>query len=98
MYEMRKRSGVFFLRAFFSCEREERYKRLTDDIISGKTIETECEDDIFCPWCGTRYDPFDVDENCLYMDEGEYEIQCYECDRDFIYKASVSITFSTRRL
>ena len=88
----------FFSEFCFSCESEERDKRLTDDILSGEIIETECEDDIYCPWCGTRHDPFDVDEKYSFMDEGEHETQCHECDRDFTYRASVSITFSTRRL
>ncbi|HFI0465552.1 TPA: hypothetical protein ACGOY9_000986 [Streptococcus suis] len=82
----------------FSCMRDENDKKLTEDIISGEVVETECEDDIVCPWCGTRYDSFDVDEHHSFMDEGEYKMHCYECDNDFIYQAEVSITFSTRRL
>lgn len=82
----------------FSCEKEKNERQLKDDILSGEVVETECEDDIVCPWCGTRHDAFDVDENYSFMDEDKYKIQCYECDRDFTYRASVSITFSTRRL
>lgn len=82
----------------FSCMREENERKLTDDILSGEVEETECEDDIVCPWCGTRYEPFDVDERYSFMDEGEYKTHCYECDNDFIYQADVSIAFSTRRL
>jgi hypothetical protein len=82
----------------FSCTREEDERRLTDNILSGEVVETECEDDIFCPWCGTRHDPFDVDESYSCMDEDEHINQCYECGREFTYRANVSITFSTRRL
>ena len=93
-----KREALFLSEFCFSCEKEKNERQLIDDIISGEVVETECEDDIVCPWCGTRHDPFDVDENYSYMDEAEYKTQCNECDRDFTYRASVSITFSTRRL
>ena len=82
----------------FSCMKKEDERRLTDNILSGEVVETEGEDDIVCPWCGTRRDPFDVDENHSFMDEDDYETQCHECGREFAYRASVSITFSTRRL
>ncbi|MDE1692868.1 hypothetical protein PWF76_09250 [Streptococcus suis] len=82
----------------FSCMNEENEKKLTNDILSGEVEETECEDDIVCPWCGTRYDSFDVDENHLFMDESEHTTDCYECGHDFTYQANVSITFSTKRL
>lgn len=88
----------WFLSKFcFSCMEEENAKKLTDDILSGEVLETEYEDDIVCPWCGTRYDSFDVDENSSFVDEGEHVTHCYECDHDFTYQADVSITFSTRR-
>ena len=93
-----KRVAGFLSELCFSCESKEREKRLTDDILSGEVVETECEDDIVCPWCGTRHDSFDVDENHLFMDEDEHIEQCCECCLDFTYRANVSITFSTRRL
>ena len=82
----------------FSCEKEKYESQLIDDILSGEVVETECEDDIFCPWCGTRHEPFDVDENYSFMDESDYETQCHECCLDFTLRARVSYTFSTRRL
>lgn len=88
----------FYSEFCFSCMNEENEKKLMDDILSGEVVETECEDDIVCPWCGTRYDSFDVDENHLFMDEGEYTTDCVECGHDFVYQANVSITFSTKRL
>ncbi|WP_449169850.1 hypothetical protein [Streptococcus hyovaginalis] len=78
--------------------KDENERQLTDRILSGAAVETEYEDDIVCPWCDTRYDSFDVDENYLFMDEGTHVTHCYECDHDFTYQANVSITFSTRRL
>ena len=93
-----KRSRSLFSELCFCCEEEKNERQLINDILSGQVVETECEDDIFCPWCGTRHDPFDVDENYSFMDEDDYKTQCHECDRDFTYRASVSITFSTRRL
>ncbi|HFI0607024.1 TPA: hypothetical protein ACGO4H_001713 [Streptococcus suis] len=81
----------------FSCMKDENERQLTDRILSGVVVETEYEDDIVCPWCGTRYDSFDVDENYSFVDEGEHVTHCYECDHDFTYQADVSITFSTRR-
>ncbi|MFM0684330.1 hypothetical protein [Streptococcus suis] len=88
----------FLSKYCFSCMNEEIEKKLTNDILSGEVVETECEDDIVCPWCGTRYDSFDVDENHLFMDEGEHTTDCDECGHDFTYQANVSITFSTKRL
>ena len=93
-----KEVAYCFSELCFSCEKQKHERQLTDDILSGEVVETEFEDDIVCPWCGTRHDSFDVDEDYSFMDECEYETQCHECDRDFTYIAYVSITFSTRRL
>ena len=38
----------------FSCMKDENERQLTDRILSGVVVETEYEDDIVCPWCGTR--------------------------------------------
>ncbi|KAB5323359.1 MULTISPECIES: hypothetical protein [Bacteria] len=77
---------------------EEENKMEKTKKLQGEVVETECEDDIICPYCGTRHDYFDVDENYSFMDEDEYIEKCHECCLDFTYRANVSITFSTRRL
>ena len=93
-----KEVAYCFSELCFSCEKQKHERQLTDDILSGEVVETECEDDIVCPWCGTRHDSFDVDEDYSFMDEDEHIEQCHECCLYFTYRANVSITFSTRRL
>lgn len=81
----------------FSCLEDIHAETLTENILLGETEETFAEDDIVCPWCGNRYEPLEIDESGSYMDEGEYVEVCGDCGRNFIYQASVSTTFSTRR-
>lgn len=93
------KTSQWFLSEFcFSCMKDEDERKLTEGILSGEVEGTDCEDDIVCPWCGTRYEPFDIDEDCSFMDESEYEKKCYMCDHSFVYQATVSITFETRRV
>ena len=81
----------------FSCLQELNKERVTDNILSGEETETYGEDDIVCPYCGSHYEPFDVDEEGDYFDESEYDYKCCDCGHEFVYEASVSVTFSTRR-
>lgn len=92
-----KESQWFCSEFCFACMLEERKRKLTEDILSGEVESTDGEEDIVCPWCGLEYDPFEVDENYSFIDEGEYKKHCYECGHDFIYQAEVNIRFSTRR-
>lgn len=59
--------------------------------------EDDCwhTDELVCPYCGHEhecsYDMIDVNKECG-------ETTCGECDKDFYYVRTVSISYSTKKL
>lgn len=79
----------------YSCREKERLQKLAVDLKADEEIETSCEDDIICPYCGFSWEPdFEAD---YYSSEGDYKEECPECGEDFTIETNVSITYSTYR-
>jgi DNA-directed RNA polymerase subunit RPC12/RpoP len=54
----------------------------------------EYTEDITCPYCGYV---FDCDSEFITDDGNEEHIECYKCDKTFIYTTNYSITFSSKK-
>lgn len=53
--------------------------------------DTDFEDEIICPYCGTKNGMPDV-----HTDEGELvEFDCIKCEKSFIYQCNYSISYSS---
>ncbi len=50
--------------------------------------DTDCEDEITCPWCGYVFT-----DSWEFSDEGEHN--CGECEHDFYYNREVLVSYST---
>lgn len=79
----------------YSCQISEHKKEIASEIQNGEIIETDCEDEIYCPWCGACYEPSDWD-GAMY-EEGEHEEVCDECERPFEITVNVSYSYDTKR-
>lgn len=79
----------------YSCRTEKHKKELKRQIEDGEITETDCEDEVYCPYCGEEYEQ-DVDDYELY-NEGETELVCPECDKLFVVEVSVSYSYATKR-
>jgi hypothetical protein len=56
--------------------------------------DTDYTDKPVCPFCG-----YEVDDTCeLDHSENGDIIECGECEREFYYEASISVSWSTRPL
>ena len=60
----------------------------------GEWLEFFGNDNPKCPHCGADCEISQNDWYSLY-EEGEHEVTCPDCDRDFIVSTSVSYTFTT---
>ncbi len=78
------------------CKKNKEKELLVREIKSGELIETEYEDEIFCPWCGWEF--FIDGDNCDLFIDGEHELVCPECDKKFIVDTFVTHAFSTKRM
>lgn len=78
----------------YSCRKETHRREIIEQIKSGEIIETDCEDDIFCPHCGYVYE---IDDEYYLREDGEHRMQCPDCEKDFIVTTSVSYCFGTSR-
>lgn len=77
------------------CREEEHAEELREQILSGEIDCTDCEDNIYCPWCGERYE---IDnEYSLYVD-GSHDVTCYNCSKKFEVTTNVSYSFDTERI
>lgn len=79
----------------FACGKKEYRQKIKDDIANGEITETNCETEIYCPWCGEAFDPSDFDGE-MY-EEGGHEITCSECEKDFVADVRVSYYYDTKR-
>lgn len=76
----------------YSCQQREYRVKVKEEI--EETGETDCENEIYCPWCGEIYEPDCESE--LYED-GEHELTCGECDKRFTVTVNVSYSYDTKR-
>lgn len=82
----------------YSCQQERHEREIKKQIQSGETIETSCESEIYCPWCGEHLDFEPCDDYELLYADGDHEAECPECGKPFIVNTSVSYSYGTRRL
>jgi hypothetical protein len=75
-------------------DRAERAEK-REEISSGER-DTDCEDEITCPYCG--YELQDSYEYLEGSNEELGEIDCPECDESFSCTASFSVSYSTQRI
>lgn len=79
----------------YSCRKERNRKEIQQQIESGKITEVDCEDEVYCPYCGAVHEA-ECDDDRFYV-EGEYEFTCYECEKEFLVDTQVSYSYSTSR-
>ena len=84
-----------FYNECYSCRDKSYQNKVKEDIISGEEDFTSFENDVFCPWCGEVYNT--DDEYDLYED-GEHELFCSKCEKQFIAEVSISYNYSTKRI
>lgn len=79
----------------FSCREKVYNEDMANSLRSGAAKSTDCESEIFCPYCGAIKDPMDNDD--LYIGGG-HEVPCGECGKYFNVTVDVTYTYSTERL
>lgn len=80
----------------YSCKEKMWDERIKEEIQSGETTETSCEDKIYCPWCGEIYEDYDNTE--LMYQDGDHEVTCDDCGKSFKVTTNVSISYDTERI
>ena len=76
----------------YICKKKQHMKDVLQDIQEGR--DTSCENEIYCPWCGTEIERCEMNEA---YNEGRYIIDCPECGKEFVLETSVSYSYSTSR-
>lgn len=81
------------------CLREKARDAIVEAIQDGENeVDTGSSDYIICPYCGdardTDYGAEDFPE--LY-EEGDHEIECYNCGRTFVLNSSCYWYYETRK-
>jgi transposase-like protein len=79
----------------YSCRKERNKKEIQRQIEDGEITEVDCEDEIYCPYCGLAHEE-DYENEAFYIG-GEHEFTCGECGKDFSVDTHVSYSYSTRR-
>lgn len=79
----------------YKCREKEYAEELKEQILSGETDCTDCEDNIYCPWCGDRYE---IDEEYELYTDGGHDLTCYHCGKKFEVTTNVSYSFDTERV
>ena len=79
----------------YSCRKERNKKQIQQQIEGGEITEVDCEDEIFCPYCGLAHEE-DFEDEAFYVG-GEHKFTCHECEEVFLVDTHVSYSYSTRR-
>lgn len=79
----------------YSCRKENHTREIRRQIEDGEITEVDCEDEIYCPYCGLGHEA-DCEDDRFYV-EGEYEFICHECEKEFLVDTQVSYSYSTSR-
>lgn len=79
----------------YTCRKKNNAKNIQRQIEDGEITEVDCEDAIFCPYCGLEHEA-DCENDAFYV-EGEYTFTCHECGKDFLVNTNVSYSYSTSR-
>lgn len=79
----------------YSCRKENQMREIRRQIEEEEITEVDCEDEVYCPYCGAVHEA-ECDDDRFYV-EGEYEFTCYECEKEFLVDTQVSYSYSTSR-
>ena len=79
----------------YPCEKERHAREIRRQIEDGEIAEVDCEDKIYCPYCGQVHEE-DCEDDTFYVG-GEHEFICCECEKEFLVDTHVSYSYSTRR-
>ena len=79
----------------YSCRKERNRKEIQQQIEDGEIMEVDCEDEIYCPYCGQVHEE-DYEDDAFYVG-GEHEFTCCECEKSFLVDTHVSYSYSTKR-
>lgn len=77
------------------CSTEKYDEDLRERLVSGEETETDCESDVYCPWCGEKIET-DCESREFY-EEDTFAYTCPFCDKEFALSTSVSYHYSTKR-
>ena len=79
------------------CKTIQNGDKIKREILDGERDSTDCEDSIYCPYCGEIYEPCYADDSDLWV-EGESERECGVCDKKFNIYVNVSHSYDTSRM
>ena len=80
----------------YLCSIKKKDEDIKSEILKGERDCTECENKIYCPYCGEEYEQIvEVDADLDY--EGEYERECGFCDKEFTIYVNVLYSYDTNR-
>ncbi|CDN44016.1 hypothetical protein [Paenibacillus sp. P22] len=80
------------------CNKELKRKEAAEkkaEIIAGDR-DTECEDEITCPYCGHEFS--DSFEHLNGWEEDLGNIECSDCNKTFRCTANFSVSYSTEKI
>ncbi len=78
----------------YSCNVDIYNENLKQSLLDDEDCETDCETDVFCPYCGEIQES---DEGQFYK-EGTKIVCCGDCNKEFKLDTEISYYYSTRRL
>lgn len=84
----------------YQCQKEHALEVAVEAIKNGEEdADTYSTDYVICPYCGnaisTDYGYEDFPE--LFID-GDHELTCEECGKDFVLETSISYYYETRKV
>lgn len=78
-----------------SCRSDAYDEEMERMLSSGEKTSTDCEHDVYCPWCGVKIEG-DCEDREFY-EEGSWSYICPECEKEFLVSTYVSYSYSTDR-
>ena len=78
----------------FSCKNKKYNNKISQQIKDGEIDSVDCEDEIFCPYCGEINE---VNDNYEIYEDGEHDFTCCDCEKEFTVTTNISYSFDTKR-
>lgn len=83
----------------FQCLKEIELEKVQQSIKAGDpNPDTFSTDYMICPCCGAAYEQLSYDETQEMYDEGEHEVECYECGEIFKLCTNISYSWETSKM
>lgn len=84
----------------YQCKKEHALEIAVEAIKNGEEdIDTGSDDYVICPYCGNA---ISTDYGYEYFPEffidGDHELTCEECGKDFVLETSISYYYETRKV